>query len=217
MSNLHFKDKIFQEYLKTPNHELILPSLIIAQGILESNNGKSGLAIEANNLFGVKGKGDAGSVKKDTKEWSKEKGWYTIKADFRKYSSISKALEDQIIRFTTMTRYKKLIGEKDYKKAARYVWEAGYATDNKYVEKLIAIIEQYKLYEYDEIINKPKLPTWAIQPTEQAIKNLANKNLLAQDSISSHLNQSEWILPVPKYLFWIMLDRLIKYIEGRRK
>ena len=60
MSNLHFKDKIFQEYLKTPNHELILPSLIIAQGILESNNGKSGLAIEANNLFGVKGKGDAG-------------------------------------------------------------------------------------------------------------------------------------------------------------
>jgi flagellum-specific peptidoglycan hydrolase FlgJ len=217
MSNLHFKDTIFQEYLNTPNHELILPSLIIAQGILESNNGKSGLAIEANNLFGVKGIGDAGSVKKDTKEWSKEKGWYTIKADFRKYSSISKALEDQIIRFTTMSRYKKLIGEKDYKKAAQYVWEAGYATSPIYVEQLIKIIEQYQLYKYDEIVNKPKLPTWAVKPTEKAIHNLANKNLLAKDSISTHLNQSEWTIPVPKYLFWIMLDRLIKYIEGRRK
>lgn len=134
----------------------ILPSLTIAQAILESGWGLSELAQKSNNLFGIKAgsdwKGD--SVPHETKEW--QNGTYiTTTARFRKYSSINESVLDHARFFHTPAwrelRYAHVIGETDYKKACYEVKKAGYATDIGYPVKLIKLIEEYKLYQYDEI------------------------------------------------------------------
>lgn len=124
--------------------ERVLPSLLIAQGCLESDFGRSKLAREAKNIFGVKGKG----YRIETKEFRNGR-WVVEVAEFQRYSSYQESVDDQIRRFTKVPRYKKLDGLRDYKKAAQEVYAAGYATDPRYPEKLIRLIEQYELYEYD--------------------------------------------------------------------
>lgn len=126
----------------------ILPSLTVAQAILESNWGLSGLATKANNLFGIKGTYEGKGENFETKEYYGGK-WVTITAQFRKYPSFEGSVKDHN-DLLQKTRYKSVRGEKDYKKACYAIWAAGYATDPKYPDKLIAIIEKFKLYEYDE-------------------------------------------------------------------
>ena len=52
-----------------------------------------------------------------------------------------------------------MVGEEDYKKAARALQDSGYATDPKYADKLIGIIEQYDLYKYDDMALNPEKDT----------------------------------------------------------
>jgi len=134
----------------------ILPSVSAAQAILESNWGKSELAVKANNLFGVKAsdgwKGDKYLV--ETKEQDKNGNEFTVKAYFRKYESWSDSVEDHGTFFTSTPwrekNYATVIGEKDYKKQAKELQNSGYATDKQYANKLIRLIEQYDLYEWDK-------------------------------------------------------------------
>lgn len=134
--------------------ERILPSLSIAQAILESGWGKSQLAQEACNLFGIKTSDDwqGRSITVPTKEFVN--GTYiTVNAAFRAYDSWIDSVADHA-RFFTSTdwrkeRYAAVIGESDYKKACRAVKAAGYATAPDYAEKLIGIIEQYNLERFD--------------------------------------------------------------------
>lgn len=140
----------------------VLPSLILAQGILESASGTSELAVQANNLFGIKrGSGWTGDVyAKNSKEWSAEKGWYSAVSEFRKYPSYEGAVEDLVHKYThgldweKHNRYAAVIGETDYKRAAQAIFAAGYATDPTYPEKLIKVIEQYNLSKYDEGVSE---------------------------------------------------------------
>lgn len=127
-------------------------SLTIAQAILESNWGSSGLAQQANNLFGIKGKGPAGSVDMPTTEYVKGKP-VKVAASFRKYHSWTESITDHselLLKGTrdNPTRYHGVL-HADYKKAVEAVWKGGYATDPEYPAKLIRIIETYQLMQYD--------------------------------------------------------------------
>ncbi|MDO4306842.1 MAG: glucosaminidase domain-containing protein [Eubacteriales bacterium] len=139
-------------------------SVSFAQFILESGYGKSELAQNANNVFGMKkslsGNTWGGSAwdgisiyTKKTQEY--ENGAYvTVTADFRKYPSVEKSIADHSAYLLgakngSRLRYDGLKGCTDYRKAARIIKDGGYATSPDYVEKLCSIIERWNLTQYD--------------------------------------------------------------------
>ncbi|MGE8206649.1 glycoside hydrolase family 73 protein [Heyndrickxia sp. NPDC080065] len=165
----------------------ILASLVIAQAIHESNWGKSGLAVKGKNLFGIKGSFNGQFVTMRTAEYNKKGNKYYIDAAFRKYPSWYESLCDLANLYKNgvswdRNKYKKIIGETDYKKAAKAVQSAGYATDPNYAAKVIATIEANKLTQYDgKKVEKPTevkpskkvhLPatdsSWRVYPTNKA-------------------------------------------------
>lgn len=120
-------------------------SITLAQGILESRSGQSALTTRSNNHFGIKcHKGWTGDR---TYHDDDEKG-----ECFRVYSHPESSFRDHSLFLAERTRYADLFKLKitDYKGWAKGLRKAGYATDKKYPEKLINIIEAYKLYEYDD-------------------------------------------------------------------
>lgn len=129
----------------------VLASLTIAQAILESGWGKSGLTVKANALFGIKAgsswKGRVYSTK--TQECYDGVNFTTVTALFRAYGSWAESVADHSALLTGAARYKAIIGEQDYKTACRAIKAAGYATDPQYADKLIQIIESYNLTAYD--------------------------------------------------------------------
>ena len=136
----------------------ILPSLTLAQACLESGFGTSKLAKEGNNLFGIKGNYKGNSITVKTKEQKKDGTWITIDADFAKYPDQATSVEEHGAFFSSTAwrkeNYKHVFGETDYKKAVHAILppkaKAGYATDKKYAEKIISVIEQYNLTKYDK-------------------------------------------------------------------
>lgn len=126
----------------------ILASLTIAQAILESGWGKSGLTTAANNLFGIKGTYNGQGHVCKTQEWDGSK-YITVDATFRKYPSWAESVADHSALFNRLDRYKNLRGLTDYKLACRYVREDGYATDPNYTAKLVGLIETYDLMIWD--------------------------------------------------------------------
>lgn len=130
----------------------ILPSVSIAQAILESAWGTSVLATEANNLFGIKKSDEGQAYMKESWEVIDNKNVDVLSA-FRWYEKKADSIKDHSAFFTSTDwrkdNYKNVIGETNYKKAAQALKEAGYATDPKYPDKLINIIELYELKKYD--------------------------------------------------------------------
>jgi flagellum-specific peptidoglycan hydrolase FlgJ len=142
----------------------ILPSLILAQACLESDYGKSGLAVQGLNLFGIKGSFNGQNIPMHTNEYINDK-WIKVVASFRKYPSWYESLKDLADLYHAgvswdRNKYKNIIGEKDINKACRYVHADGYATDPNYPSKLLNIVNQYKLTQFD---NKPVTPA-PVQP-----------------------------------------------------
>lgn len=120
-------------------------SIKLAQGILESGSGNGTLCREANNHFGIKCKD----------EWTGETISHTDDAPdecFRKYKSALESYNDHSEFIAHRVYYKNLftLDKSDYSAWAKGLKKAGYATDPKYAQKLISIIERYKLYEYDQ-------------------------------------------------------------------
>ena len=145
----------------------ILPSLTIAQACLESSFGQSKLATEGNNLFGIKGDYKGESIIINTREQKNDGSWITIDAEFAKYPDQATSVEEHGAFFSSTPwrkeNYKHVFGETDYKEAVRAILppeaEAGYATDKMYADKIINIIEQYNLTQYDKGDNKMSKPT----------------------------------------------------------
>lgn len=121
-------------------------SITLAQGILESGSGKSYLAREANNHFGIKCHLDWEGKKVYRDDDKKDEC-------FRSYRDAQKSFRDHSLFLAQRSRYKGLFAEdpKDYKAWARGLRKAGYATDRKYHKRLIDLIERYELDQYDEI------------------------------------------------------------------
>ncbi len=149
----------------------ILASLTISQAIVESSWGESELSKTANNIFGIKADGtwQGDKVLMSTREYRDDGSSYNTKAWFRKYRILDEAIQDHTILLTN-SRYKNLIGVKDYKTAARLVREDGYATDPQYTNLLINIIEKYKLYQYDSINHEDSESN-----ADESIKDLQEK------------------------------------------
>ena len=120
-------------------------SITLSQGLLESGNGNSRLAIEGNNHFGIKCHNDWNGAK--IFEDDETKG-----ECFRKYDDASESFEDHSL-FLQKKRYESLftLETKDYKGWAKGLKECGYATNPKYPQLLINLIEQYQLAQYDKI------------------------------------------------------------------
>lgn len=120
-------------------------SITLAQGCWESGNGNSRLATEGNNHFGIKCKA----------EWRGKKIYHDDDARhecFRKYAHAEVSYVDHSNFLMAGSRYSFLfqLDPKDYVGWARGLKQAGYATDPTYAERLIKIIEDFKLYLYDE-------------------------------------------------------------------
>jgi len=119
-------------------------SITLAQGILESGSGNSRLAQKANNHFGIK----------CHKDWTGKTFYMDDDAKdecFRKYNKVEDSYRDHSLFLTQRGRYSFLFEYdiKDYKKWAYGLKKAGYATNPKYPELLIRIIEKYNLNQYD--------------------------------------------------------------------
>ena len=152
----------------------ILASVSLAQFILESGYGKSELAQNANNCFGMKkslsGNTWAGSAwdgksiyTKKTKEQNSDGSYVTITADFRKYACIEDSIADHSAYLLgakngSKLRYDGLKGCTDYKKAVQIIKDGGYATSQSYVSNLCSIIERWNLTQYDTAGAAPTAP-----------------------------------------------------------
>lgn len=121
-------------------------SITLAQGILESGSGKGRLAVEANNHFGIKCHGWTGEVIHHDDDASQE--------CFRKYTHANQSFEDHSTFLTSRGRYANLFKLEldDYEGWAKGLRAAGYATDRKYPEKLISLIQRFQLHKYDEAV-----------------------------------------------------------------
>lgn len=124
-------------------------SITLAQGLLESGYGKGELARKTNNHFGIKchtgWQGDYNFHDDDAKGEC-----------FRKYNHPMYSYRDHSIFLSTRSRYAFLFDFEttDYKSWARGLRKAGYATDKKYPQKLIYLIEKHGLYQYDGDVPK---------------------------------------------------------------
>ena len=128
-------------------HQYKIPaSITLAQGILESGKGKSQLALKSNNHFGIK----------CHTKWTGERVYHDDDEKgecFRKYKFVATSYNDHSLFLSQRGRYAFLFDYniKNYKKWAYGLRKAGYATDRKYPSKLLKIIEDYHLYEFDNI------------------------------------------------------------------
>jgi len=122
-------------------------SITLAQGILESGAGRGELTGKANNHFGIK----------CHKEWEGDRVYHDDDEDqecFRKYVDPKYSFRDHSLFLTSRSRYQDLfkLRKDDYVGWAKGLKKAGYATDPKYPDKLIGIVERYGLTDFDNAV-----------------------------------------------------------------
>ena len=166
-------------------HQYKIPaSITLAQGILESNNGNSRLAVKANNHFGIKCHGWEG--KKIFADDDKKNEC------FRNYKNVLESFVDHSLFLNKYSRYEFLFDYKitDYKSWAKGLKKAGYATNSKYPELLIKIIEENKLYQFDrEKIDKNLISGKRnIYMHPNKIKYVISQNQETYEAIAKGLN-----------------------------
>ncbi len=128
----------------------ILPSLTMAQAILESYWGGSYLSVKVQNYFGIKASSSwkGPTISLPTKEYDINGNLYVESAKFRAYNSIADSIADHT-QFLMASRYSNIIGLTDYKAATKLIQQDGYATDPNYTNLLQSIITAYNLTQYD--------------------------------------------------------------------
>lgn len=151
-SNFAEKQQVLQDYIdkyapaaiRAMNNYGIPASITLAQGLLESNAGGSKLARESNNHFGIKCRRKCRGC---TCRNYTDDDVYDM---FRVFNSVWESYEEHSIllqspRYQHLQKY-----GKDYKSWAYGLKRAGYATDKTYAQKLIRIIRNLKLDQYDK-------------------------------------------------------------------
>ena len=120
-------------------------SVTLAQGIIESANGKSTLARTANNHFGVKGEFNGAYVLANDDKPNEK---------FKKYDNVGQSYEDHS-KVLMASRYQKYVGNlspDDYKGWAAGIKKGGYATASNYVSTIVGVIEGNNLQKYDQMV-----------------------------------------------------------------
>ncbi|MDR2563387.1 MAG: glucosaminidase domain-containing protein [Prevotellaceae bacterium] len=143
-------------------------SIILGQACLESGYGKSRLAVEGKNHFGIK----------CHNSWNGAKIYHDDDAQgecFRKYKADEESFQDHSDFLRYNKRYATLfdLNPNDYKSWAQGLKKAGYATDPKYAELLIGVIESNRLYLFDAKIS-PEIPS------PSALEIMESENFLIQ-------------------------------------
>ena len=133
-------------------------SITLAQGILESGAGNGDLTRRANNHFGIK-----------CHDWNGEKAYHDDDRRgecFRKYKHAKYSYRDHSLFLSGRGRYAELfdLDSDDYKGWAKGLRKAGYATDRRYPEKLIDLIERYELYKFDANVSGRATPAYTVKP-----------------------------------------------------
>ena len=165
---LDYIEKYKKEALSQQKKHHIPASITLAQGLLESSAGQSELATKANNHFGIK----------CTSDWTGDSYRHddeTKQECFRKYRHAEESYEDHSL-FLLRARYKMLyeLPLTDYKGWARGLKQCGYATDPRYADKLIKIIEDYSLNLITE--NKETDNKEASDKDKNVVKTQKNSN-----------------------------------------
>lgn len=152
---MEFLQKVAEGAIENYYKYGILPSITIAQAILESGWGQSDLAVTHNNLFGIKAdlrwNGAVATIV------TNENYNDSTVANFRKYDSINESIEEHGNFLYENSRYDEygLFDANDYRAQAQALEDAGYSTVKNengepiYADKLISLIEKYNLMQYD--------------------------------------------------------------------
>lgn len=156
-------------------------SITLAQGILESGSGNSELARKGNNHFGIK-----------CHDWTGDKMYMDDDSKgecFRVYANAEQSYIDHSNFLLDKKRYSGLFQLEltDYKGWAKGLKDAGYATNPKYPELLIAIIDELKLYELDAIGSQNNLNAPALLVSNQ-------KNSSQAHTVATHENKVNYII-----------------------
>lgn len=150
----------------------LFPSIMLAQAILESDWGRSGLASAPYyNLFGIKSPdGDTSGVVFSTQEDDGTGQLYTIRDSFRRYNSINESMYDyaKLFRSTPFLErhYANFLNASTVQEAAMAL-TGTYATDTNYGRSLMNIIVAYNLLQYDTSVGRG--PSWALTPTQDIV------------------------------------------------
>ena len=142
-----FIQEILEGALKSYKEDGVLPSLTLAQAILETGWGKHRIG---NNIFGIKaGSSWTGKTQNVATSEQNSNGSYShIRANFRDYDSVSDSIVDHG-KLLTKDMYKPVIAAKNYREACQAVKNCGYATSHSYAQNLINLVEQYGLNQWD--------------------------------------------------------------------
>ena len=180
------------------NRHGIPASIKLAQGILESGNGTSRLAVEANNHFGIK----------CTTDWSGGRSYHDDDAEndcFRVYSRAEESFRDHS-QFLLRRRYEKLFTLKpnDYRGWAHGLKEAGYATNPRYADLLIDLIERYELHQFDtpnrRTAQRPVPPTPQTAPADHRVEDERHTPSQARALKIHEVTSGETLISIaPKY------------------
>lgn len=196
-----FIDYIGNSARKLASNNDLYASVMIAQAMVESGWGTSGLASAPNyNLFGIKGDYNGSSVNMGTQEDDGTGNLYSISSNFRKYPSYKESLEDYVslLRGGTSGNSQMYAGTwksntKSYKDATKYL-TGRYATDTTYADKLNSVIEKYNLTQFDTVSDKDQTYTVAQGDTLQSI---ADKFNMTTDTLMNlnNLKTDNYIYP----------------------
>jgi lysozyme len=160
------------------NKYQVLPSITVAQAILESGWGRSSLTTNAHNLFGIKGSYNGHSVSMQTREVFGGQSVY-INDQFRAYDNNSESVEDHGNFLASNQRYHNLIGDTNYASVANKLRQDGYATDPRYANSLINLVQAYNLTQLD-----------AVALSGKAVINSDNSGRYTNASTNTSKNQS---------------------------
>ena len=199
--------------------------ITLAQGMLESGNGNSSLCRNANNHFGIKcHKGWSGKTFMMDDDTANE--------CFRKYECALDSYSDHSQFLFSRSRYSKLfeLPLTDYKGWCYGLKSAGYATDPKYPERLIELIEKYKLHEITitETTPKQNFPSHDEIKSNMVIREVYRFNhirfVIAKDNDSFYKIANDFNLELDEILEYNDLSKSDKlsfgqkiYIEKKRR
>lgn len=142
----------------------VLPSVCIAQGALES-----GWNLEAQTLFGIKASPGDDSFIADTKEFY-DGNFEDVQAAFKAYPNIAASVAGYYDLITGLSRYRGAVNNSDYISTVKAIASGGYATDPAYADKVISIIRDYNLTEYDTRDTAPTVKKTNEQIAQEVIQ-----------------------------------------------
>ena len=169
-------------------------SVMIAQAVVESASGSSGLSCEPyNNLFGIKGAYEGKSVRMKTQEDDGKGNLETIVAEFRRYPSLTESLKDYVGLLTADSLYApvKKSNTSTYEDACDYL-QGHYATSTTYSRTLKAYIDTYDLTQFDVPSEQAKAETATL---ESVLKPTASQASFKTDSDDFGITVPETGLP----------------------